>query len=211
MALLKLHPKALFLKLRGCGLHGSHIFLGREGLAFPILLHSYNQSIILMQITLFFFLILIQAIGQLMETTFGRSGERLLDVGPAAFGKTEQKICRIHGRKTSRCCSKIWFHSYVNKLVHGQPKSPHRGNTTNVALRYSRETQTLPVGSALRPDSRGILTVWDQGSGKAGHEANPGLRLLQLSSTNLILNKSFHSEIIPNPLPWRWKKKYGWD
>lgn len=34
MALLKLHPKALLLKLHGCGLHGSHIFLGREDLAF---------------------------------------------------------------------------------------------------------------------------------------------------------------------------------
>lgn len=36
-----------------------------------------------------FSLILIEAVGQLPETLFGRVGERLLDVGPAAFGKTE--------------------------------------------------------------------------------------------------------------------------
>lgn len=160
-----------------------------------------------MQITYFiFFLILIQALGQLQGSTFGRAGERLLDVCPTAFGKTEQKICRTHGRKTSRCSLKIWFYSYVNKLVQGQPKSPHRGNTTNVALRYCRETQTVPAGSARGPDSRAIPTTWDQGWAWT----NPGLRLLQLSSTNLFLNKSFPSEIIPNHLPWGWKK-YRWD
>lgn len=65
-------------------------------------------------------------------------------MGARCFWKKQKKICRIHGRKTSRCCLKRWFYSCVNKLVLEQPKSPHRGNISKCVLKTFRENTNSP-------------------------------------------------------------------